>query len=406
VFGLITSHNKLSSWGVESWAIVLGKRSGASIYEKVCSKVPEKVEKVKPEQEDIPQITSETEDTKECPYCAEIIKKKAKKCKHCGEMLEENQSKKLEEEKKREEERRKLEEERKKLEIERRKLEEEKELENEKRKLEEERKKLELELSKSQTWQQKFQANVKKSTSSVITIKGVELIKIPAGEFIMGSDESEHRVYLDEYYIGKYPVTNIEYSKFINSGGYIERKYWSNEGWEFIMDNNITEPQYWGDSESNQPNQPVVGISWYEAEAFCIWAGLKLPTDAQWEKAARGTDGRKYPWGNDWDCNKCCNSVSPSKKNRTCPVGSYPNGASPYGVMDMSGNVSEWCQDKYDVNYYKTMPYKNPNNITGQSRLILIRGSDWSLYMTKFFCCTYRAGTLKSKRFFGFRAVL
>ncbi|RMF89553.1 MAG: formylglycine-generating enzyme family protein, partial [Nitrospinota bacterium] len=135
------------------------------------------------------------------------------------------------------------------------------------------------------------------------------MVLVPAGEFIMGSTSEDidqllqqfpstnrelfthempqHRVYLDAFYIDKYEVTNRLYQRFVEATGH--RK-----------------PEYWGDSDLNGPEQPVVGVSWYDAKAYCEWAGKRLPTEAEWEKAARGTDGRTYPWGNEWDGRRAC----------------------------------------------------------------------------------------------------
>jgi len=165
---------------------------------------------------------------------------------------------------------------------------------------------------------------------------GSELIRIPAGEFLMGSDahrdneRPQKSIHLDEYFIAKYPVTNAQYRKFIEEK---ERD----------------EPGFWGDKRFNQPNQPVVGVTWFDAVAYCKWAGLRLPTEAQWEKAARGTDGRDWPWGETKPTEKHCNF----NKNvgHTTDVGSYPDGASPYGCLDMAGNVWEWCSTKWRGSY-------------------------------------------------------
>ena len=134
----------------------------------------------------------------------------------------------------------------------------------------------------------------------------------------------------------------------------------------------------------------MVNINWEQAQAYCKWARGDLPTEAEWEKAARGTDGCIYPWGNDWDGNKCANSVSPHKQSSTIPVGSYPQGASPYGVLDMAGNVWEWCSDFYSSSYYGKAPARNPVNNYSSSRRVLRGGSWLDVLDPKWFRAAYR----------------
>jgi formylglycine-generating enzyme required for sulfatase activity len=160
-----------------------------------------------------------------------------------------------------------------------------------------------------------------------------------------GSEDEKppHKVYLDAFYISRCPVTNAEYKKFVDATG--RDVPFAKEDW--------AKPYNWDKKTRNYPNDkanhPVVLVSWYDAVEYCIWAGVRLPTEAEWEKAARGTDGRTYPWGNGWDQNLCNNRTSPYED--TVPVGSYPRGASPYGVMDMAGNAWEWTDD-----WYKSYP--------------------------------------------------
>lgn len=185
-----------------------------------------------------------------------------------------------------------------------------------------------------------------------------EQIFIPAGEFLMGTNDidaqhfldngvaypevPEHTVYLDGYWIDKYEVTNSRYALCVEDGG-------CTPPWVNFSN---TREEYYGNPEFD--NYPVIMVDWWQASAFCEWAGGRLPTEAEWEKAARGTDGRKYPWGNDPItedkanfCDKNCTRghANPGFDDGyadTAPVGSYPTGASPYGVMDMAGNVWEW----------------------------------------------------------------
>jgi len=206
------------------------------------------------------------------------------------------------------------------------------------------------------------------------------MVPVEAGEFIRGSDERDdekpvRRIYLDEFMMGKYPVTNAEFKEFIKDGGYVNKEYWTPEGWQWRQKENISEPRLWHDRKWNGPNFPMVGVSWYEASAYAVWLSKKtgnsycLPTEAQWEKAARGSRGFRYPWGDQFDKNKC--NSEESGLGRNSPVGIFPLGKSPYGCMDMAGNVWEWCSDRYDENYYKESPGKNPVGPTDGSIRVL-----------------------------------
>jgi formylglycine-generating enzyme required for sulfatase activity len=177
------------------------------------------------------------------------------------------------------------------------------------------------------------------------------MIYVPPGPFVMGAEDERggtRIVRLGEgFFIGRYPVTNAQYQRFVEARGYEEREYWKDEGWQWKQREGWTEPRFWDDPEWNQPDQPVVGVSWYEAEAYARWAGGRLPIEQEWEKAARGIDGRQYPWGDGFDPGRCNTDESDIKK--TTPVGKYsPDGDSPYGLADMAGNVWEWCTDWYD----------------------------------------------------------
>ncbi|TES92597.1 MAG: formylglycine-generating enzyme family protein [Candidatus Cloacimonadota bacterium] len=199
---------------------------------------------------------------------------------------------------------------------------------------------------------------------------GSILIKIPAGEFTMGSNDGDddekpvHTVYLDEYYICKYEVTNSQYNKFCDATG---RNY-------------PDDPKFEGMSDyfTNYPDYPVVKVSWNDAVAYCRWAGLRLPTEAEWEKAARGTDSRKYPWGNSkpdaggtYRANYDPGEDEVDGYKYTSPFGSFPDGISPYGCYDMAGNVWEWCSDWYGEHYYRDSPERNPEGpSSGKYRVI------------------------------------
>lgn len=170
------------------------------------------------------------------------------------------------------------------------------------------------------------------------------------------SDESpSHTVYLDGYWIYKYEVTVAQYREFCRA---TKRKMPPMPRWG------------WRD------NDPITNVAWNDATAYAAWAGASLPTEAQWEKAARGPDGRLYPWGNAWDRTKCRNSPGLGPVVSPSPVGSYPADTSPYGAQDMAGNVLEWCADWYDENYYRHAPYRNPAGPKkGISRVL--RGGCW-----------------------------
>jgi len=184
---------------------------------------------------------------------------------------------------------------------------------------------------------------------------------------------------------------NAQYRKFIDAGGYTNQVYWDARGWA-----KWNEPKYWDDSRYDGTDQPVVGISWYETQAYANWLSTEtgldfgLPTEAQWEKAARGTDGRIYPWGNKWDESKANGWGSNDDYRYTAPVGSYPKGASPYSIVGMSGNVREWTLDWYANDYYKKTPSRNPQGPASGERRVL-RGGSW-LDNPNYFRTTFRVG--------------
>ena len=199
------------------------------------------------------------------------------------------------------------------------------------------------------------------------------MVYVPAGEFLMGSDSTidsqayadelpQHKVYLDAFWIDQTEVTNAQYA-FCMKGGQctLPAKTLSN-----------TRSSYY---ENNQyANYPVIYVDWNQALDYCVWAGGRLPSEAEWEKAARGIDGRIYPWGGATPEQSLLNYNQ--NKGDTTAVGSYPNGASLYGALDMAGNVWEWVNDWYSNSYYQNSPVKNPiGPDSGTSRVL--RGGSW-----------------------------
>jgi formylglycine-generating enzyme required for sulfatase activity len=171
-----------------------------------------------------------------------------------------------------------------------------------------------------------------------------EMVKVLKGPFLYG--EKRVREVIDhDYWIDTYPLTNEKYRAFILADGYGNQAYWSEEGWKWKSNHNIVAPDYWNDTKWNKADYPVVGVSYFEAEAYAKWVGKRLPTEREWEKAARGEDGPEYPWGDQIDKSKC--NSSEAGFGQTTSVTQYPNGVSPYGCYDMAGNVWEWCADWY-----------------------------------------------------------
>ena len=204
------------------------------------------------------------------------------------------------------------------------------------------------------------------------------MVKVPAGPFFMGSTDQQiaavisqgmnadwvkgetpqHTQTLPDYWIGRTEVTNAQFRPFVEGDGYTNPAYWTEAGWTWRQENKITQPFFWDDPQWNGPDYPVVGVSWFEAVAYCRWLSkqtgieFRLPSETEWEKAARGPKGLLYPWGDTWDAKRVNSSESGLK--RTTLVGSYLTGASPYGALDMAGNVWEWCATPWG----KTYPYQ------------------------------------------------
>ena len=177
-------------------------------------------------------------------------------------------------------------------------------------------------------------------------IDGAVYVRVPAGDFVMGNDAGEsyerpsHEVTLDEFWIKQTEVTNAEYSRCVEAGA-------------------CTPTDFYRLHDSRFANHPVVNINWQQANDYATWAGGRLPTEAEWEKACRGTDQRLYPWGNETPDATRLNYAG-SGIGDTTEVGSYPAGASPYGALDMAGNVWEWVGDWYGESYYSQSPASNP----------------------------------------------
>jgi len=196
------------------------------------------------------------------------------------------------------------------------------------------------------------------------------MVEIPAGEFVMGFDGTQalederpfHRVWLDAFSIDSYEVTTAQYASFLAA----EKR---------------AAPWQWDSVDLAQHgDRPVIGVNWHDAEAYCRWKGRRLPTEAEWEKGARGTDGRLYPWGNQEPTNELANFALGARFSYSqvlLSVHSREQGKSPYGLYHMAGNVYEWVQDWYATNYYETSPARNPPG-PAQGQFKVMRGGSWS----------------------------
>ena len=263
-----------------------------------------------------------------------------------------------------------------------------------------------------------------------------EMVRIPAGEFIMGSDKIDvgkkaeeygsskpwyldehprHKVKLPAYYIDKYEVTNAQYREFV-----VKTDYWVPEAWKdngyllapevlaiadlptlrrlatdtfhLDMDTRVMGREALikaiGVQQAKHDKLPVTDVNWFNAHDYCTWVGKRMPTEAEWEKAARGTDGREYPWGNDFDKTRL-NGGGQDWEFGVAPVGSYPSGASPYGVMDMAGNVMEWVRD-----WYEPYPGSTDKDDSFGKKNKVVRGGGWGgvghYALSQFYRAAYR----------------
>ncbi len=195
-----------------------------------------------------------------------------------------------------------------------------------------------------------------------------EMVYVPAGIFLTGYEKDPVEVHA--FYIDKYPITNNQYRKF-------------------MKETNYTEPAFWRNKRFNNSNQPVVGVSWDDAVAYANWAGKRLPKEREWEKAARGTDGREYPWGNAKPDKGLAVFDLDITKGAPTNVGTHPSGISPYGCYDMSGNIWEWCEEWLTEGKYR-----------------VVRGGSWINHMN-ILRCAYRSCSVPSGKDnnVGFRCV-
>lgn len=224
---------------------------------------------------------------------------------------------------------------------------------------------------------------------------GMQMLLVPAGSFLMGTDKRFaevsaaekplHSVYLDDYLIDRTPVTNEMFLKFAKETGYKTEAEQAGEKYTW---------RYPGTSQwrfEDLLHHPVVCVTWNDAQAYCQWVGCRLPTEAEWEKAARGTDGRIYPWGNIRPDRSYGNIAAPGNSGATADVGMYsPKSDSPYGCTDMVGNVRQWVADWYAETYYLHSPTQNPMGPEhGIERVA--RGDSYSGWNMR---CSYRVAFL------------
>ena len=229
---------------------------------------------------------------------------------------------------------------------------------------------------------------------------GSVLVYVPPGVFEMGDGVGDncppHGVELSGYWIGVYAVTNAQYLKFIGETGHRapDRMDYGKRVWKK------------GRFAAEEADHPVVGVSWDDSVAYAAWAGCELASEAQWEKAARGPLGLVYPWGNEWDADKC-RFTGNRGEERTCPAHGYPQGASGYGTYNQSGNVWEWCADWYDAKYYRNSPKQDPRGPEEGCWTRVYRGGSWWYLAAVKFRAADRYGYIPGYRadFLGLRLV-
>ncbi len=239
---------------------------------------------------------------------------------------------------------------------------------------------------------------------------GAVMVFVPSGDFLMGTSDADielykelfplrdisrfdnerpqRTVYVDAFYIDKLEVTNQQFKQFLSDTGYKPKHY-------------LDYPPH------NTEDQPAVVLDWSDAAAYAKWAGKRLPTEAEWEKAARGTDGRIWPWGNEWDATKLSGNDGTGLIDGyvlTAPVGQFPQGASPYGALDMAGNLWEWVSDWYTHDYYEYAPNKNPLGPESGDGHVL-KGGGWAENLD-FTRCANRFGGNPGSLIIGFRCAM
>ncbi len=271
------------------------------------------------------------------------------------------------------------------------------------------------------TWNSSVNAELSPTAEKVLST--IEWVEIPTGEFLMGStpedaeaayndaklrssllekydfdaEVPQHTVYLSAYQISRYEITNAQYRAFVKATNRPTPR--GNNGEET-----------WKDENFNGDTQPVVGVTWFDAQAFAEWVDGSLPTEAQWERAARGTEGRKYPWGNDHP--KARHHANFARRyNKPTSVGQFPEGETPNGIADLAGNVWEWCLDEYSPTFYQQNGKdvkQDPLNLRFRDilRTRVIRGGAWDVGST-FLCSALRSTfyPLDSTHSIGFRVV-
>ncbi len=223
-----------------------------------------------------------------------------------------------------------------------------------------------------------------------LQITDSQAIEIPGGEFYMGSDAAEaldnersrHLCYLEAYSIDRYPVTCRQYRDFMESGGYQNPDWWSADGWKWLQSHLVDRPLYWSENPAFN-NHPVCGVSWYEAEAYCNFIGKRLPSEAEWEKAAswdaKNQTYRIYPWGEEPPNGSLCNHGN--NIANTSPVDAFHKGASAIGCWDMLGNVWEWTASTFDAYPgFKSYPYRGYSQVYFDGEHRVLKGGSWATF--------------------------